>query len=304
MAHFGVLTLNMMGHLFPMSTLGRELQSRGHQVTFFCFEDAQTFLQEAGLGTVVVARTRFPAGYTKQVSDTLSQLTGSRGVSYSIDMLCQQATAQFAELPEAISAAGVDALIIDQFAMSGATIAEHLGKPYMHVAAALMANVESGVPPINVPFGPERNGISLIRNHVASVLVKRVFRPVKSQLNEQRRLWGLPVYSEFFNERFAAGAQICQEPPGFEFPRRTLPPDFHFVGPLHKPGWRAEISFPWERLDGRPLIYASMGTLQNGMDWIFKLFAEACDGLDAQLVLSLGATLIPNNSQTCPAVLL
>ena len=135
MAHFGVLTLNMMGHLYPMSTLGRELQGRGHRVTFFCFEDALSFLQEAGLDTVVVGREKFPLGYTKQVSDTLSQLTGSRGVSYTIDALCRQATTQCAELPAAITAAGIDALIIDQFAMSGATVAEHLGLPYIHVAA-------------------------------------------------------------------------------------------------------------------------------------------------------------------------
>jgi zeaxanthin glucosyltransferase len=38
----------------------------------------------------------------------------------------------------------------------------------------------------------------------------------------------------------------------------------------------------------RPLIYASMGTLQNGVERVFQVIAEACAGLDAQLVLSLG----------------
>ena len=300
MAHFGVLTLSMMGHLFPMSTLGCELQSRGHRVTFFCFEDAREFLQSTGLNTVTVGRAEFPLGYTKQVSDNLSKLSGAKGVAYSIEVLCHQATAQFAELPEAIAAAGVDALLIDQFAMSGGTIAEHLGLPYVHVAAALMANVESGVPPINVAFGPERNLTSAIRNPIATALVKRVFRPIRSKLNMQRRAWGLPVYTEFFNERFAGHPQICQEPPSFEFPRRTLPPEFHFVGPLHRQASRTAVSFPWERLDGRPLIYASMGTLQNGMDWVFKTFAEGCDGLDAQLVLSLGGNLDPGKFAGLP----
>lgn len=293
MAHFGVLTLSMMGHLFPASTLARELQSRGHRVTFFCFEDAREFLEKAGLGAVTVGKAEFPLGYTKQVSDTLSQLSGAKGVAFSISILCHQATAQFAELPTAIAAAGVDAMIIDQFAMSGGTIAEHLGLPYVHLAAALMANVERGVPPINVPFGPERNLISALRNPIATALVKRVFRPIRAELNRQRQAWGLPMYTEFFNERFAARPQICQEPPSFEFPRRTLPPDFHFAGPLHKSGSRSETAFPWERLDGRPLIYASMGTLQNGMDWVFRTFAEGCDGLNAQLVLSLGGNLDP-----------
>ncbi len=81
MAHFGVLTLSMMGHLFPMSTLARELQSRGHQVTFFCFADADKFLNEAGINTVVVGQQHFPLGYTKQVSYALSQMSGPKGVA-------------------------------------------------------------------------------------------------------------------------------------------------------------------------------------------------------------------------------
>src|SRR5205807_10507854 len=42
------------------------------------------------------------------------------------------------------------------------------------------------------------------------------------------------------------------------------------------------------KLDGRPLVYASMGTLQNRQKHIFGIIAEACAGLDVQLVLSLG----------------
>lgn len=293
MAHFGVLTLSVMGHLFPISTLARELQNRGHQVTFFCFADAKAFLNEAGIDTVVVGQEQFPLGYSKQVSDRLSQMKGAKGVSYSIRVLCHQAEAQFKELPTAIRAAKVDALIIDQFAMSGSTIAEHLRLPHVHVAAALMANMEDGVPPINVAFGPERNAVSLIRDRIASIVVKRVFNPIRDSLDAQRRLWGLPVYNDFFNDRFASGPQICQEPPSFEFPRRTLPANFHFVGPLHKQGSRISTPFPWERLDGRPLVYASMGTLQNGMDWIFRTLAEGCAGLNLQLVLSLGGNLDP-----------
>jgi len=41
------------------------------------------------------------------------------------------------------------------------------------------------------------------------------------------------------------------------------------------------------------LIYASLGTLQNGSETIFRTIAEACAGLNAQLVLSLGGGLDP-----------
>jgi MGT family glycosyltransferase len=49
------------------------------------------------------------------------------------------------------------------------------------------------------------------------------------------------------------------------------------------------VDFPWERLDpGRPLAYASMGTLQNGVLRTFRMIAEACAGFRLQLVISLG----------------
>ncbi|MDQ1470410.1 MAG: zeaxanthin glucosyltransferase, partial [Bryobacterales bacterium] len=45
---------------------------------------------------------------------------------------------------------------------------------------------------------------------------------------------------------------------------------------------------PFEKLNGRPLIYGSLGTLQSKDSHYFRMMAEACAGLDAQLVLSLG----------------
>jgi zeaxanthin glucosyltransferase len=53
------------------------------------------------------------------------------------------------------------------------------------------------------------------------------------------------------------------------------------------------VDFAWERLNGRPLVYASLGTLQNGSEEIFRIIASACAGLDVQLVISLGGGLDP-----------
>ena len=45
-----------------------------------------------------------------------------------------------------------------------------------------------------------------------------------------------------------------------------MPANFHYTGPFHDVRVRPPAPFPWERLTGRPLIYASMGTLQNRLD--------------------------------------
>lgn len=83
--------------------------------------------------------------------------------------------------------------------------------------------------------------------------------------------------------------QVSQQPPFFDFPRKKLPDHFHYTGPwVDDAVAEDDRGFPWEKLDGRPIIYASMGTLQNRLHWVFRAIAEACAGMEAQLVLALG----------------
>ena len=47
-------------------------------------------------------------------------------------------------------------------------------------------------------------------------------------------------------------------------------------------------TFPWERLDGQPLIYASLGTLQGSKEEVFRCFAAATKEMNVQLIISHG----------------
>jgi MGT family glycosyltransferase len=71
------------------------------------------------------------------------------------------------------------------------------------------------------------------------------------------------------------------------------------VGPLRRPQPRT-IAFPWERLDGRPIVYASLGTLQGSREAVFRCFADACTELDVQLVISHGGGLTDAQASNLP----
>jgi MGT family glycosyltransferase len=116
-------------------------------------------------------------------------------------------------------------------------------------------------------------------------------RQPSNLVDVQHRL-GLPVPARI-TDAWSDRLQISQQPEAFEFPRRELPKHVRFVGPLRLPGGYQPVPFPWERLDGRPLIYASLGTLQNRVAGTFRIIAEACNGLDAQLVISTGNGVSP-----------
>src|SRR5258706_10034171 len=88
-------------------------------------------------------------------------------------------------------------------------------------------------------------------------------------------------------------------PPEFDFPRHQLARCFHYVGPMRGAAPKP-VAFPWDRLDGRPVIYVSLGTLQNSRERLFRSFAEACRGLDLQLVISHGGGLRPDQITSFP----
>ena len=95
-------------------------------------------------------------------------------------------------------------------------------------------------------------------------------------------------------DTWSSRLQISQQPKTFEFSRRVLLKEVRFVGPLRLPEGYPPVPFPWSRLDGRPLIYASLGTLQNRVSGTFRTIAKACGGLDAQLVISTGRGVDPD----------
>ena len=184
-------------------------------------------------------------------------------------------------------------LLVDQTEPAGGAIAERLGIPFITVCNALALNREPDVPP---PFtawsyrtGHRMQWWARARNSLGYSASDRLTRPISQVVAAYRRNWLLPPHKSP-DDSFSSLAQISQQPALFDFPRRQLPSCFHYVGPLRQES-AGQGPCPWERLDGRPLIYASLGTLQNSRMEIFRCFAEACAPLDAQLVITHGGGL-------------
>ena len=100
---------------------------------------------------------------------------------------------------------------------------------------------------------------------------------------------------------FSELAYITQVPKEFDFENPLLPPQFHYTGPFHDGNGRPKVDFPWDRLTGEPLIYASMGTLMNGrVDVFHTIVAGVAKHKGTQLVLSIGDQLDPKQIGPVP----
>ena len=171
----------------------------------------------------------------------------------------------FRDAPAAIRDEGVDALIVDQVEMAGGTVAEHLGLPFVSVALALPLNLDASVPFVSFPWSHRLGHCGRLRNRLGNAFFEWIISGVLRTINRQRRAWGLPP-ARGLNSLFSRLAQVAQLPAALELPGRRVPPHFHHTGPWTDAAGRAPVDFPWSRLDpGRPLAYASMGTLQNGV---------------------------------------
>jgi UDP:flavonoid glycosyltransferase YjiC (YdhE family) len=257
-------------------------------VVYFQVADLERPIRAAGLKFREIGREDLPPGSLRARDEELGPLKGLAAVRRVLRGIQRKATMLFREAPTSFRDEGVDCLIVDQIELAGGTVAEHLGLPFVSVAAALPINLDPNVPPVHLPWR-HRAGVQFrLRNWMANAACEWIVSGVLSTINRQRRAWGLPP-ARGLNALFSRLAQVAQLPATLELPGPRLPPQVHYTGPWTDAAGREPVYFPWSRLDlDRPLVYASMGTLQNGILRTFRMIAEACAGLDLQLVISLG----------------
>jgi zeaxanthin glucosyltransferase len=292
MSHIGILCPGAIGHLNPMCNLGNELLQRGHQVTLFGVPEIAAKISQSNLEFCAVGAIDFPPGSMESMHAQLGQLTGLDGFKFVAQFLEKENKMLFRDATPAISDAGIDLLIVDQLTLAGGTIADYLKLPFITVCNALPSNTEPGIPPYFTHWGYKNTWLAKLRNQLGNTLRIYLTRNIWKMLTQQREQWQLTAHADR-EDSYSQLAQIAQLPQELDFPREKIAPCFHYVGPLKNPADIEPISAPdqsfsFDELNGKPLIYASLGTLQNHNWRIFHSIAEACLDIDAQLVISLG----------------
>ena len=283
----GLIVPPISGHLNPAVSLARELQERGHSVVAFGLPDASDRVAAAGIEFEAVGADLHPRGTVPAWMRRQGELTGLAGMQWILHCLQLDNLASMHELPAALGRRPVDALMIDQISYGAASVAQHQSLPYVTLCNALPVHLDRSVPSFATSWAPAPPLIEGLRSFLGALPLRPWFAHHLRPLNALRRAWNLPPLrpETLADSRLAV---LSQQPAGFEFPRRRLPAHFHLTGPWFREDTRPAESFPYERLDGRPLIYASMGTLQNRIASVFRIIAEACASLPVQLVLALG----------------
>jgi zeaxanthin glucosyltransferase len=292
MARFGAFCYPGTGHLNPMSALARSLQLRGHQVVIFGIADAEARVRAAGIEFHRIGAKDYPSGTVQRLDEHMARLTGLASLRFTLERVRNSARMVLREGPEAVRTANVEALLVDQAEFAG-SVADYLGLPRISIALIPPMVQDDRFPPFWFGWAAGQDRLSRLRNRLGILSLSRIAAPIFKEVNQQRSAWGLKPFRHP-EEALSPLAQITQLPEALEFEvEGKKPAGLHYTGPFVHAQQRPAVEFPWERLDGRPLIYASLGTLQNGSEAIFRTIADACAGLDSQLLISLGGGLDP-----------
>ena len=299
----GFLSLPVPGHLNPMTTLARKFQSRGHDVVFISLADVAPFVEAAGLPFVPCAESAYPAGSLGKLVRRLSELSGEVALHFTVNaMMTRYTAALFESLPDTLSKAGVDGLVVDQYQPYIELIPMHLGMTFVHVSNALHVDY-TGQTPICFMDWPHQPGVdALARNMEGIRRARMLLEPVTVTAQTYAKKVGLSVDWNNPHSTLSPLAWVTQCPREFDFGFAPDLPQFHYAGPFHDGRGRMDFDFPGQQLSGEPIVYVSMGTLQNGLIDIFRSIAQAAVGLkELQFVLAVGTQLDPKHLGAVPA---
>jgi MGT family glycosyltransferase len=174
--------------------------------------------------------------------------------------------------------------------------------PYVHIWNVLHLDFSGATPAslFSCPLDTSPEGLN--RNVVNLHKIGAILGPIAEIARSYSEKVGLKIDWNDPAATVSKLAVITQTPKEFDFPGIPWPAQFHYAGPFHDDEGREPVLFPWDKLTGKPLIYASLGTLVNGRYDVYKHILEAVEPLeDVQVVLSVGKNINPENLGPIPS---
>jgi len=285
--HFGMMSFTGSGHLNALIPLAQQLKERGHRVTFFEKQKIEVRVRQAGLDFFPIGADRSSSIEHDPPLNDSSLRSQVSMLQFNLRRIMDDLNIYLEETPSALARTGVDALLVNEIALTGPTVAQIARLPYFIISTSVPHSF--GWNSFRRLSGYEYSAswFSAVETALLEVSALRLRGPIRGMLDAHRQQLALGSAREG-RKAFPELAHITQLPQCLDLPRSRLPANFHYTGPFANQAARPHVDFPWDRLDGRPIVYASLGTTRNVQAFVFRLVAEACQHLNLQLVISLG----------------
>jgi zeaxanthin glucosyltransferase len=277
-------------HLASFRALGEALQVRGHEPFFLLNAGASGAVGDIPIhhvpardgdpevGRVLVAAEK-PGGFVA----TLRTIADSAALT---DQLCEGGR-------QRLQALGAEAIVGDQMEPAAYLLAKALGLSFVGLSCAVPIDPAPGVPLpfLDWPYEPQAEGKLRRTGKIAAAMSRRQNQVITAWAGR----FGVGPHSSL--QDCLGLTQVAQMVPALDFPRpRPMP--FIPVGPLRRTEELAEAPLPFDLPRGKPLVFATMGTLLGGDLKLWRMLAKACREAGAVLVLAHGGRLSASEEST------
>ena len=265
MARIAVLSVPAYGHLNPVLPIVRQLVLRGHDVTVF---------NEASFAPLITATGAGFSAYPPVIHlEDFSRTLKDGDMIAWIEMILGATGPLLRALKRQLRDDPPDLLVFDGIAVWGEMLASKLKLPSVAISTTFMSDAFA------------RSGGEVVRDLLGIVPLLPNFAWDAIRVIPQG-LFDLPRRLPLVPRRGDVTLMLTSR--AFHPPtRRRDEPDFIFVGCSIDPGTRRE-TFDFSRLDGRPLLYVSLGTLHHGNAAFFDTCIAAFRDFAGQVLVSVG----------------
>jgi MGT family glycosyltransferase len=266
-----VLNMPAHGHINPTLPLIAELVKRGEKVIYYGLEPFRASIEETG-----AMYRPYGKDFPLDPDHDANRLVGPFS---TIEALLETSQWILDHKLQEIRDVQADYVIHDAFCLWGSYVARVLDRPAIASISTMVLNEK-------IASGGKIDGFMLqIMSLFARQRITRS-RAIASQLSERYKLRAPSNLFELFQSHGALN--IVYTSRAFQ-PFAELFDERHykFVGPSILPRLQAP-TFPFDKLDGRPLIYISLGTAYNKQPAFFQKCIKAFAEGPWQIVMAIG----------------
>jgi UDP:flavonoid glycosyltransferase YjiC (YdhE family) len=290
-------SIPVVAHTTNPLPFAARLTEAGHRVLWYAGREFHPQIEAVGAEPLPYVEAYDFSGLTPE--EAFPQFRGLTGVNAIrrafADVFVGHALQRVADLRHILASYDVDAMLCDGL-MYGVGLCHELGgPPWATFGDGPLPYFEPDTPPFGPALLPMRGPVGRVRNRVVASVGRRVvFRDAQRRYDQVRSELGLgPDPRAVLDASISPYLHLQGCTPGFEYPRRQVPDEMHWVGALRPdaprdwspPAWWAEVTG-----SPRPVVLASQGSLRPD---VTELLVPTIRGLareDVLVVVTTGAS--------------
>lgn len=305
-----IATTPAAGHVTPFVPLAKALVALGHDVRWYTASKYRPHVEGSGARFVGYERARDidDANFDRHFPER-ARLRGLAQLKYDMKhIFIDAAPDQLLDIRALLQSSPADIVIYDATMIGALFHHEQGGPPSLCLGVTPLVLSSRDTAPFGLGLEPRPSILGRLRNRFLNAFVEKLaFRDVQRHWLQTRARLQLPATGWWLNHVTRATFYLQPTIPSFEYPRRELADNVHFIGmmPAEHPNHVPRPDF-WDELDGsRPIVHVTQGTVANTAPDLIGPALDALADEDVLVVVStgnrapeqLGLTKVPKNAR-------